>query len=224
MSIFQDSPRGLQGVVFDCDGVLVASKEANKQYYNLILQGLGLSPMSSEQEDYMHMHTVEQSIQYIVPQEMLPQAEQVRARVSYKDIVSYVQIEEGLVDFLDFLHGCGVCCAVNTNRTNTMGLILQRFALEAYFNPVVTASSVEYPKPHPESLYLIMNQWRLKPEEIVFIGDSAVDEQTAHSAGVPFWAYKNNSLQAQRYINSFSQLKTLLEDESLSGYAPGKIA
>ena len=66
MSVLQDLNKNLKGVIFDCDGVLVASKEANKQYYNLILKGLGMPPMNSEQEDYMHMHTVDESIKYLV--------------------------------------------------------------------------------------------------------------------------------------------------------------
>jgi HAD superfamily hydrolase (TIGR01549 family) len=214
----------LQGVIFDCDGVLVASKEANKQYYNLILKRLGLPPMTSEQEDYMHMHTVDESIQYLVPEQMLAKAQEVRGMVSYEDIVSYVQIEQGLVEFLDLLYDSGIRCAVNTNRSNTMGLILQRFALEKYFHPVVTAATVQNPKPDPESLYLILRHWNSEPQEIVFIGDSVVDEQTARSAGVPFWAYKNNLLQADLHINSYAQLKSLLEKEYLVDYAQNKIA
>lgn len=205
----------LQGVIFDCDGVLVASKEANKQYYNLILDRLGLKSMDADQEDYMHMHTVEESIQYMVPGHMLAQAEQVRAQVSYEDIVSYVQIEQGLIEFLDLLQSSGIYSAVNTNRTNTMDLILQRFALEQYFYPVVTAAIVQNPKPHPESLHLILGKWGFEAQCVVFIGDSHVDQQTADSAKVPFWAYKNRELQAQLHIDNYAQLISLLKNRNL---------
>ena len=41
----------LSGVIFDCDGVLVDSRDANRMYYNLIREGIGMLPITPEEED-----------------------------------------------------------------------------------------------------------------------------------------------------------------------------
>jgi len=45
--------------IFDCDGVLFDSKEANRHYYNFIATELGREELSPEELEYVHMHTAE---------------------------------------------------------------------------------------------------------------------------------------------------------------------
>ena len=45
-------PHGLAGVIFDCDGVLLDSRESNSIFYNRVLAVFGLPPMTPEQEKY----------------------------------------------------------------------------------------------------------------------------------------------------------------------------
>jgi phosphoglycolate phosphatase len=40
------------------------------------------------------------------------------------------------------------------------------------------------PKPDPEPVFLLLEKMALKPAEVLYIGDSEVDVQTAHNAGV----------------------------------------
>ncbi len=183
-----------QGIIFDCDGVLIQSKQANKKFYNLILSKLSLPEMDSGQEDYVHCHTVPESLQYIVPEHLLARANQAAASISYKELIPYIDLQEGILEFLDCLTRNGVRCAVNTNRSHTMELILEQFDLYTYFSPVVTSLDVENPKPDPESVCYILNFWNADNRNVVFIGDSWVDEQTAISSGVEFWAYRNSDL------------------------------
>ena len=44
----------LKAIVFDCDGVIFDSREANKAYYNAILKNIGLPPMNEEQLNFAH--------------------------------------------------------------------------------------------------------------------------------------------------------------------------
>ena len=52
-------------VAFDCDGVLFDSRQANIAFYNTILARFDQPPMSPEAEDYVHSHTVWESLDYI---------------------------------------------------------------------------------------------------------------------------------------------------------------
>ena len=42
-------PHGLTGIIFDCDGVMVDSRDVNIGYYNLLLREVGKPPITPEQ-------------------------------------------------------------------------------------------------------------------------------------------------------------------------------
>ena len=200
----------IKGFVFDCDGVLINSKAANVRFYNLILEELGLPRMSPAGEAFVHAHTVQKSIAHIVPESLLDKALEAKKSIPYSRVLESIRLEPGISVCLRCLQGAGFPCAVNTNRTDTMELILDKFDLNGYFHPVVTSQDVRRPKPHPESLELILDIWKLSPDEVVFIGDSEVDEQTARAAGTLFWAYNNAGLAADRHLREHGELAAAL--------------
>lgn len=48
-------------------------------------------------------------------------------------------------------------------------------------------------KPDPEGLHLAMTKLGLKPEQVLFCGDTVIDAQAAKSAGVDFCAVLNGT-------------------------------
>jgi HAD superfamily hydrolase (TIGR01549 family) len=205
--------QGKKGIIFDCDGVLIESRKANQTFYNLILQALDLPGMSKQQEDYVHSHTVQESIRHIVPESRFEEALQAARGISYSRVLAHIELQPGLMELLQTLRDKGILSGINTNRTNTMDLILQRFALEDYFQPVVTSNMVSRPKPDPESLFRVLQDWGLDIKEVVFIGDSEVDSQAAQAAGIDFWAYKNPGLEAEVHVFDFAYLSQVLRVE-----------
>jgi len=92
-----------------------------------------------------------------------------------------------------------------------MGGLLRRFGLERYFDLVVTSLDVRKPKPDPEAIQKILSLFGLNSREACYIGDSAVDEETARRAGVLFIAYRNEDLRADHHLGDFAALIPLLE-------------
>ena len=203
--------RRIRGVVFDCDGVLFDSRDVNRHYYNHILLALGLLPMSREDEDYVFMHTVDASLARIIPAKMRAEAARVQGHMTYDDFIDRMIPEPGLFDLLQALQSRGVRMAVNTNRKNSMEKVLERFELTHFFHPVMTAAKVTRPKPDPEGLRRIVEDWGFVPREMSYLGDSAVDQETTDRAGVPFWAYRNRDLRAQLHVDSFHELRQWFE-------------
>jgi phosphoglycolate phosphatase-like HAD superfamily hydrolase len=201
----------IRGLVFDCDGVLFDSRDVNRHYYNHILQTLGLEPMSPEDEQYVFMHTVDASMARIVPPELRARAAEVQGHMTYADFIERMIPEPGLFELLESLAGLGVRMAVNTNRKNSMELLLERFDLTGYFDPVMTAAKVARPKPDPEGLRRIVESWGVPVAEMAYLGDSSVDQETTVRAGVPFWAYRNPDLPAQLHVDSFHELRQWFE-------------
>ena len=64
----------LKLVIFDCDGVMFDSKDANRKYYNHLLEEFGYPLMDRQEEDYVHSHNVLDSVAYIFRKVGLPLA------------------------------------------------------------------------------------------------------------------------------------------------------
>lgn len=198
-------------VVFDCDGVLFDTAQANRMYYSDILQSCGLPALTEEQFRFVHMHTVNESMAYLFPDEkLLKAALAFRKTMDYRKYLRYHTVEPRLVRLLEKLRGQHKI-AIATNRTDTMEKLLAEFDLNEYFDLVVTSSDVKHPKPHPEALLMILNHFGLTPGEAIYVGDSQVDELAARAAEIPLVAYRNRELTARYYIDSLAELEELLD-------------
>jgi phosphoglycolate phosphatase len=191
-------------VAFDCDGVLFDSRPANIAFYNGILTHFGCTPLTPEAVDYIHSHTVWESLDYLF--QGYPDLTAVRdyaRNFDYDPFIAMMVEEPHLREFLQFLRPDHYT-ALATNRTTTTGAVLRYHRLTDDFDMVVSAQDVSRPKPHPESFVRILEHFGLEPREAIFIGDSQVDEHFAANAGVPFVAYRNRRLTADYYLDSFA--------------------
>jgi HAD superfamily hydrolase (TIGR01509 family) len=200
---------GLCGLVFDCDGVLMDSKASNTRFYNMLRSLLGLPPMSEKDACSAHMLTYDQAVELVIPAALRPRLYEVAAHVNYnRDVLPLLRPSEGLKNCLDALRGRGLQLGVCTNRSESMYLLIDQFGLSGYFSEVMTAVDVR-PKPDPDGLQRILAAWNCTGRELVFLGDSSIDEAAARNAGVRFWAFDAPGLTAERHIRSFAQLQEL---------------
>ncbi len=173
-------------VAFDCDGVMFDSKDVNKMYYNIILKHFDMPSLTEDQFWLVHMFTVKDAIRFLFNDDKkYKEAMEFRKTIKYPTLLKYLIEEPYLKKLLKNLQN-DYKIAIATNRTDTMHIILKDFQLEVFFDFVVTAQDVEKPKPHPAQLHLIMNQFNIKPDEMIFIGDSKADFMAAREAKVPF--------------------------------------
>jgi HAD superfamily hydrolase (TIGR01509 family) len=191
-------------VIYDCDGVLFDSLEANTKLYNDLCAMVGRGPLIENEMQYVHTHTVFEALHFIFGKknDLEKKALEIlkEKQVDLKNYVTYLKMEPHLLQALERLKEKGILRAINTNRTTSMKYIMERFNLRPYFEMVVTALDVKNPKPHPESIEKIIETFKLKREEAVFVGDSDVDQQTAESSGIKFIAYKNKKIANDLYM------------------------
>lgn len=203
--------KNIKLVAFDCDGVLFDTAQANRFYYSHILQHFGRPALTEEQFRFVHMHTVHESMAYLLPDEnTLEAAHDFRKTMDYRKYLSYLKVEPQLVALLEKLRP-RIKTAIATNRTDTMEQLLAEFDLDGYFDLVVTSSDVKQPKPHPEALLKILEYFGLASHQVIYIGDSQVDELAARAAKMPLVAYRNRELAAEYHIDSLGELEELLE-------------
>jgi len=207
--------KNIKIVAFDCDGVLFNTEKANKAYYNQVLNQFGLPVMTKEQFVFTQMNTVDQSLAYLFKDKTTLEAAQTfRKNMSYIPFLKFMEIEPYLKPLLEKLRPA-FKTAIATNRTDTMDRVLIEHDLTEFFDLVVTASDVKRPKPDPEPLIKIIEFFSLKPQHMIYVGDSKLDESAAKSAGVVMVAYKNRSLSADFHIESLKELEDILSIGSI---------
>ena len=140
----------------------------------------------------------------------MEEAQAYRMEMDYAPFIKDMVMEPGLMELLEILRP-RVGLAVATNRSNTIGEVLKRHGLESYFDIVVSSLDVKNPKPHPESLLMILRHFEIGPDQAVYVGDSLVDLQTAESAGVPFVSYKNKGLETPWKATNLLEIRVILE-------------
>ncbi len=201
----------LKTVIFDCDGVMFDSRNANRQYYNFLLTSFGYPVMNEEELDYVHMHNVHESVLHIFrkhPEQDIEAVHELRKKQSYLPFLHYMEMEPDLLPFLEIARQ-RYNLAIATNRTDTMGPLLREFRLERFFAKVMTAANSKHPKPAPDPLLEIVSHFSCSVDEAIYIGDSPVDQQTASGCGMRLIAFKNQGLEADFHVNSFTEILSL---------------
>lgn len=184
--------RPLRALVYDCDGVLFDSRRANLAYYNQILTELGERPVLEEETEralLCHTGSTPQVLRHLLGSERAAEGLRVAAQVDYRPFLAWMTPEPGLLVSLRQLVG-RLPLAIATNRQRTMGQILQHFELTEFFRCVTTSSDVQRPKPFPDMLWHTAQLLGCALDEMLYVGDSLLDQQAAQAAGVPFVAYR----------------------------------
>lgn len=201
----------LKLIVFDCDGVMFDSKQANIAFYNHLLDHFSQPLMDKDAEEYVHMSSVAGSIDYIfkkaphIPREQILQY---HSEIGYEPFLQFMKMESDLIDFLEKTQN-SYKLAISTNRSNTMIPLLQEYNLEKYFEKVVTALTAKRPKPAPDGLLEILDHFNCASSEAIFIGDSIYDEQQASACQVDLISFKNSALKSKYRVGSFTEILSL---------------
>lgn len=203
--------KGIEGVIYDCDGVLFESHRANLAYYNSVLEQFGEPAVTEADRDRAHLcHTAASPrvFEELLGPERVEEALEKAARVDFRRFIPHMTPEPGMASSLATL-ASRMPLAVATNRGVSMPELLEHFELAAYFSAVVTSRDVPRPKPYPDMLHEAARRIGLRHEHLIFVGDSELDSQAARAAGIRFAAYRND-LDCDIRLESHRELVELL--------------
>jgi len=181
----------IEGIIFDCDGVLFESRDANLAYYNRIMEKFSYPLVTIEQKEKAHLcHTASSAnvLAELLDTDVYQLALDYAATLDYREFIPHLNPEPHLEYVLDKLAG-EYSLAVATNRGTSVEEILSHFGVDSFFKTVVTCRDVPRPKPAPDMLLLASDRLGIVPESCLFIGDSELDQQAAAGANVRFIGY-----------------------------------
>ena len=105
------------GIIFDCDGVLIDSREANIAYYDYLRRYVGLPPLPKEQHDFVQAGTVNEVLDVIIPRALRPLMREAVRKVSYlHDIMPHITHYPGLHGVLDLCKAADILMGIDQSH------------------------------------------------------------------------------------------------------------
>jgi phosphoglycolate phosphatase len=212
-----------KGIIFDLDGTLVNSLEDISDAMNTVLTGLNYPTHTYDTYQYF----IGSGLRNLVSK-ALPASNDTEIDIEncfnsmineYREVCTIkTKPYKGIVGLLDDLVSRNIKLAVFSNKADELTKKIAKEIFPAHFDIAVGLSIEALKKPNPFEALEICKNWNLKPEEILFVGDSDIDMQTATNAkmfpvGVS-WGYRTEeeliSSGAKVVINSASELIEIL--------------
>ena len=179
-----------RAIIFDLDGTLLNTLDDIADSVNRTLEENGCSPHAVDAYRSFIGDGWRMLVARALPEDRRSEASietyaQQSRKIYRENWNRKTQFYAGIPDLLDQLQEQGVPLAVLSNKPHDFTL---RYA-EAYLSRWAFAAIMGFgdrfpPKPDPAAALQITRQIGLPPSDFLFVGDSSVDMQTAHGAGM----------------------------------------
>ena len=176
-----------KGIIFDLDGTLVDTLDDLTDSMNAALMQLGRPVRSQDECRAMIGHGLHKFAEGALGAEHVQLADALMTRMVdyYKDhCLLKTTVYPGVEEAIETLLGRGVRLAVLTNKNQASAEVITRHYFGDAFDPIVGAADGRKVKPDPQTTLDIIKDWGLAADEVLFVGDSEADVQTAINAGV----------------------------------------
>jgi phosphoglycolate phosphatase len=140
--------------------------------------------------------------------------------LSRQEVPERTRFFPGVEECLQLLRGEGIRLGILSLKLKELMLYpLNKYGLTDYFDCILGSEELNAPKPAPDGLWQMMEHLKVSRREILYIGDSLVDEETAYQAGVDFGAMllgstKKEDFQPKRVTEFFYSYGDFIEKYS----------
>ncbi len=172
---------------FDLDGTLIDSTDAIVESFLHTFRTLGRTPPSRADIVATISVTLEDQFCLLAPVDTT-QAAAIYREHYLRTSRATTFLLPGVVESLDRLRLAGLRMGVATSKKRSSAEpLLDHLDIARFFEACIGPEDVTHPKPHPEPVQTLMRRMALHdPTDLVFIGDTRFDAESAAAAGVPF--------------------------------------
>lgn len=179
-----------KGIIFDLDGTLVNSLEDLADSMNMVLQQYNFP--SHEIQDYKQLtgKGIRNLVCNALPQghhdnELINNCFDSMMDVYRKNCIQKTKPYDGILELLNELAVRKMKIAVFSNKADefTKKIVMEVFSMWN-FNEIVGLVDEADRKPNPKSAILISKKLGINPENMIYVGDTGIDMQTANNAGM----------------------------------------
>lgn len=206
----------IEGVLFDWDGTLLNSFEADSSSYLAMFKEMGIPWGLKELErnyspNWYHVYRAAR-----LPRQHWDDADRIWRAHYAKHRPKLIAGARRVLARVGSVHALGLVTSADRDRVTAQ---LRDFRLTTLFAARVCSGDTFHKKPHPQPLRMALRQMQLHPSVCIYVGDAPQDVEMAQRAGVraigvlgPFPTEKR--LRAARpdfLIGSIEELPDLLK-------------
>ncbi len=174
----------LRAVIFDLDETLISSAEAIVSFFRKLYDYIDM-PFPEAEKEIFYTASEKGIVERLFPDpEKRKLADKFKREVyDFGDHTSKIELKPFAREAVEYCHG-RYKLALATNRGDTTPVVLERFGFTELFEIAIHAKTLAQPKPHPIVIETILDTLQVEPEEIILVGDSQVDVETAKNGGI----------------------------------------
>ncbi|HKH44924.1 MAG TPA: HAD-IA family hydrolase [Thermoanaerobaculia bacterium] len=212
-------------LVFDLDGTLIDSRRDITTAINRTREGYGLPPLALEQVVMMVGEgarvLIERALGADIPPDRVDEA-----LATYLDHYRNVCLDEtrpypGIEEMLAALAGAYPLALLSNKGESLSRKVLAGLGLDRYFREILGGDSLPTRKPDPAGLHLLAGRLDVPIGQLLLVGDTRIDAETAQNAGSLFalveWGFPRppgvDALKAD--------LRVARAEELVEAFAPG---
>lgn len=202
-------------IIFDLDGTLLDTLIDLQKAVNFALSHFNYPLRSIEQVRKDIGNGVAKLVERSIPQGILNENYQKCLDIfkkSYRENYdNFTHAYDGMVSTVQELLNEGYLVTVATNKIIDVAKILLDHHYPNLFGYIQGDADGVHKKPHPDMINNILQHYKLDKEDVLYIGDTNVDEETALNAGVDYvlvtYGYRTieeikNSCQCTNLLNT----------------------
>lgn len=189
--------------IFDLDGTVLDTVTSIAHFANYALVSHGIEPIEPKEYRYLAGGGIVSLMRGVLKyrgregDEALYQSIYRTYDDAYTAEPAYLsRIFDGMKETLDALKAQGVRIAILSNKPEyVVTAVVDELYGKAYFD-LVWGQSERYPlKPDPASVLAVAEHFGVEKSEVLYIGDTSTDMQTAKNAGFPaigvLWGFRD---------------------------------
>jgi len=184
----------IRGIAFDLDGTLIDSAPGLASAIDLMLEDLQLPVAGIDNvirwigngADIMVTRALTWALGEAPDDTQLAHARSCFDHHYLHTAENGSQLFDHVTEVLSALHAEAIPLAIVTNKpTPFVRPLLESLNIDHYFSLIIGGDDVPIKKPHPAAIFMVLGQFGLLREQLLFVGDSRNDIQAAQAAGVP---------------------------------------
>lgn len=205
----------IKAVLFDVDGVLIDSFDANYTFFQNLFSKAGYTFTTKKEYGPMYHLTMTDVIKLITKSDSEKEIQRIWEMGNTRAVpypLHLLKLHAGVIETIKKLHKKYQLGIVTSRVKNGIFEFQKLASLQQYFSTVIAYEDTIHHKPHPEPLLFAAKELKVKPNEVVYVGDLDNDVKAAKAARMKVIIYSSRPFTtADRYTSSFKEIPSLIE-------------
>ncbi len=189
-----------KAIIFDLDGTLVNSIEDLADAMNAVLESNNYPTHTYEAYKYFVGSGIRSLVIKALPENQrndihINSCFDAMFAIYSRHCISKTKPYDGIIDLLNQLKARNLKLSVLSNKADELTKKITLALFPDYFKPILGLTLEAHKKPNPIVVLDICKILNIQPEEAIYVGDTAIDMQTANNAnmlavGAP-WGFRD---------------------------------